>query len=702
MKKISGAAICASVVFGASTGAPKISATPPHIFFVLVDDLGWGDVGFNRAVATPEVATPTMDAIVREGVHLRRHYVHKMCTPTRTSVQSGRLPVHVSTSLANPEDPSCGIPRNMTGLAKMLKQAGYKTHQVGKWDAGMATPQHTPQGRGYDTSLGYFEHKNDFWSMKSMQTTCSGTYDLWDTDRPAFKLAGSAYEEYVFRDRMATIVAEHDPADPLLLFYTPHVAHCPLQVPADVLARFANLTDGTDETQCSAQTAAINPEGSSFSCRAQYAAMVSVLDDNLANVTAALKAKGMWDNTLMIFSSDNGGPVDTQENAANNFPLRGGKYSEWEGGVRAAAFAGGGFIPEAARGTVSEGMIAIADWYGTFALLAGVDPTDHSAAASGLPPIDSVDVWPLVTGANKTSPRFELLVDANCFVQGDYKLIRGKVAPSGWAGVVYPNASTHDRPIDVPYDCGSGGCLFNVVEDEGEHHDLAASMPDKLAALDARRQEWVKTIWQNHEKGVDACPPNTTGKCACWMAENVYAGFMGPYQEVPNTPPSYPTPVPPPPPPPTPTPGGAPCPSQRPPKPTVGQDVQLDEAADTRAAKQQWDYDARTGALSLHADAKLCMSIEGNNARGNPNVALATCKTSDPGQRWLMSSSSSAGGALTNPGYGGKCLDIQGSNYELELYACNGGSNQHFTFSPTDGRLTVTEGARKGLAAAVC
>lgn len=106
----------------------------PHIFFVLVDDLGYADVGFNREIPTPEVSTPTLDGIVAEGIHLTRHYVHKFCTPTRASVQSGRLPVHVTTSLANPENPSCGIPRNMTGLAAVLKKANYKTHQVGKWD----------------------------------------------------------------------------------------------------------------------------------------------------------------------------------------------------------------------------------------------------------------------------------------------------------------------------------------------------------------------------------------------------------------------------------------------------------------------------------------------------------------------------------------------------------------------------------------
>ena len=581
--------------------------------------------------------------------------------------------------------------------------------QVGKWDAGMATPQHTPQGRGYDSSLGYFEHKNDFWTMASMQTTCHNTFDLWDTDRPAFALAGSAYEEYVFRDRMTAILAAHDPTDPLLLFYTPHVAHCPLQVPAHVLARFAAMTNGTDETKCSAQTAAINPDGSPFACRAQYAAMVSILDDNIANITGQLKAKGMWSNTLMIFSSDNGGPIDTQENAANNYPLRGGKYSEFEGGVRAAAFAGGGFIPEAARGTVSDGMIAIADWYGTFAGLAGVDPTDHSAAASNLPPIDSVDVWPLVTGANKTSARDELLVDANCLIQGDYKLLKGHVSPAGWAGSAYPNSSTGEHPIDVSINCGDPGCLFNVVEDPGEHNDLAASMPDKAAALDARRTELAKGIWQNKEKGVDACPsidPATgkpiTGPCACWMAANVYAGFMGPFQEVPTTP-GFPTPVPPPPtppPPPSPSPGGEPCSSLRPAKPAVGQDVQLDDVSASRAAKQQWDFNARTGALSLHSDVTLCMSVVGKNARGNPNIVLATCSTSDSGQRWQMDTTS---GALKNPAYSGKCMDIQGGMYEIELYECHiGAANQDFTFNAANGLLTVTHGTRKGAAVAVC
>lgn len=136
--------------------SPSKKKPPPHILFVLVDDLGWGDVGFHQK--SREVQTPVMDQLVREGIELNRHYVHSSCTGTRTALQSGRFPVHVQTSLKNPEDPSSGMPRNWTGMAEHLAPQ-YATHYVGKWDVGMATPKHTPQGRGYDTSLNYFEHK---------------------------------------------------------------------------------------------------------------------------------------------------------------------------------------------------------------------------------------------------------------------------------------------------------------------------------------------------------------------------------------------------------------------------------------------------------------------------------------------------------------------------------------------------------------
>ena len=127
----------------------------PHIFLLLIDDLGWGNVGFNRAAPTREVQTPTLDGLVASGVKLDRFYVFSCCSPSRASVLSGRLPPHVETWLTDPsisnandtESGWAGIPRSMTGLAAVLRRANYSTAAVGKWDAGMATPQHSPRAR---------------------------------------------------------------------------------------------------------------------------------------------------------------------------------------------------------------------------------------------------------------------------------------------------------------------------------------------------------------------------------------------------------------------------------------------------------------------------------------------------------------------------------------------------------------------------
>ena len=139
----------------------------------------------------------------------------------------------------------------MTGIAAVMKKAGYETHQVGKWDAGMATPHHTPQGRGYDTSLNYFSHGNWMYT----EATWLGSYkkkpdiplptiiDLWDTDKPASHLNGTAYEEYIFRDRMLDILHNHPQEKPLFLSYMSKLCHYPLQAPQEFQDKFKMIKD---------------------------------------------------------------------------------------------------------------------------------------------------------------------------------------------------------------------------------------------------------------------------------------------------------------------------------------------------------------------------------------------------------------------------------------------------------------------------
>lgn len=522
----------------------------PHIFHVIVDDFGWSNTNYNRDTPSPEVKTPHLDALVAEGIHLMRHYVHATCTPSRVSFLSGRLPMHSGQSgLVGPTKLDGGLPYNITGIAAKLASAGYRTALVGKWDAGMATPTHTPKGRGYETSLNYFGHGNYQWGQiewgqggggKSGRTVEPDPHDpkflrdLWDTDEPAVALSNRSrdegvFEEILFRERIAKIINDHDIKTPLFLTYTARVAHYPIQAPI--------------EYQQLPHIAAIN-----MPHRRVYHAMIAFLDDQIANITGMLKAKGMWNNTLMVLSSDNGGYVKplgpcsksdplrgitcmTGEAGANNYPLRGGKYSWFEGGIRANSFVSGGYLPERVRGTKQHGLIHITDWYATYSHLAGVDPADKIGEAAGVPPIDSINVWPLISGASFSSPRTELFVSSDCLIQDEWKLLIGRQQGASWSGHTYPNKSSVNNTIDgYRLNC-KPACLYNVGPhgDWTEHTDVASANPERVKAMLARLRELDKSIWNNK---------TTPYKAACQDKTDVfrtrYFGFYGPWCEIGN------------------------------------------------------------------------------------------------------------------------------------------------------------------------
>ena len=568
-----------SLLATAAAAVVAAAAPPPHIVFFMADDLGRANVGFLRDDApASEVRTPAIDALAADGLVLERMYAYMFCSPTRSSFLSGRLPLHVNT---RNDDPSvwnatsgegAGIGTNMTGIAALLKRARYSTAAVGKWDAGMATAQHTPAGRGFDRSLIYFHHCNDYWTSTVSNATdgfCSGdsaTVDLWRDGAPAKERApGGAwedvYEEEIFKAEASAIIGDFARGNDgsssgnddgggggprrLFLYYASHLPHTPMQVEQRVLDGFLN------------ESAALSLPGMG------YAAMAAALDAAVANVTAALRQHGMWNDTLFVFQSDNGGPIYAGNfkatgdcpsatrpgmtgpggrepyrstcldfgGAANNWPLRGGKESCWEGGVRVAAFVGGGALPAAQRGTRCAGLLHTADWLATFgAGLAGLDPTDARGAASGLPPIDSLDMWPMLSGANATSPRVEAALGGvpgpRALVTAQYKLLLGRAgAPGlgmdGWTGPHFPNASSMN--VSWPHaqtDC-SGGCLFDLLADPTEHTDLARSMPEKVAELTARLEAAEATAW--------APGRGTAQRKACDVAA-ANGGFYGPFE----------------------------------------------------------------------------------------------------------------------------------------------------------------------------
>jgi len=254
--------------------------------------------------------------------------------------------------------------------------------------------------------------------------------------------------------------------------------------------------------------------------------MTTVWDDVLGNITKKLKEKGMWENTLLIFTSDNGGPVYNTslsfgKGGANNFPLKSGKMSTFEGGIRTLGAVGGGFLPNDVRGTTVEGYVHVCDFYATVCKLAGVDPEDH---VEGMPDIDALDMWDMITGKNLTSPRTSIPIAtpinaaegisplpvpnipfihdiklAGAIIVGDYKFVHGIETFNMHFSHHYPN-STFQMGIelkDLYLAFCEEGCLYNIKEDPEEYHNLALTHPIKLAEMWEEYNKMLKGAWSH-------------------------------------------------------------------------------------------------------------------------------------------------------------------------------------------------------------
>ena len=199
----------------------------------------------------------------------------------------------------------------------------------------------------------------------------------------------------------------------------------------------------------------------------------------------------------MVVSSDNGGPAFSDQRAASNWPLRGGKYTYFEGGLRTTAFVTGGRLPPALRGTNISAPIHVCDWYATFSALAGVDPADD---AEGVPPIDSIDQWPLLSGASGAPLRHETFAGSGVLLQGEWKLVATGAGVAKWSGPLYPKeAATGPAQLGCSQ---AAPCLFNVVADPSERTDLAASHAERLANMTARLAELMPGVFEGKQPDV--------------------------------------------------------------------------------------------------------------------------------------------------------------------------------------------------------
>eukprot|EP00038_Savillea_parva_P012898 m.207655 g.207655 ORF g.207655 m.207655 type:complete len:663 (+) comp23877_c0_seq1:26-2014(+) len=352
-----------------------------------------------------------------------------------------------------------------------------------------------------------------------------------------FNGSTGVYEDDIFADFAVSKVQEHDPSTPLFLFVALHAAHTPLQVRDDVLKQFDFISNRGDKPERTRQV---------------YAAMVNEADRVVGRLVDAFQEQGLWEETLHVFVSDNGGPSYLNgTSGANNWPLKGGKMSNWDGGIRVASFVSGGWIPAARRGAVYQGLISVFDFYAVLVSVAGGNVSDPVATANGLPPVDAIDVSGALFGTNASQYRSELVIgtqdprmrnvagllrlvgttDTNMTQSPPrlYKLLTGAVNQAVLSGPLSPNATENATlrfppaaPDEYTINCTDRGCLYNVLADPSEQSNLVASkeVADILASMKSRLETARQTSLDRR--------PGATDEGACVAAE-ARGGYWGPW-----------------------------------------------------------------------------------------------------------------------------------------------------------------------------
>ncbi len=413
---------------------PPLVAAPaqPNIVFIIADDLGWADVDFHGGNAP----TPNLDRLRKEGLELTQHYVAPVCTPTRAGLLSGRYWSRFG--VTNPNN-ARSFPFDTETLPRALKKAGYDTCLTGKWHLG-SKPEWGPNHFGFDHSYGSLAGGVGPWNHFYKKGEFSVT---WHRNEELITEEGHV-TDLITREAIQWLEGRGDA--PFFL-YVPYTAiHLPIKEPQDLLDRV--------------------PASITGEVARHYAACIIHLDDSVGKIVEALKRTGLAEDTLLVFTSDNGG--STAENndtkypeddypqgplTGNNLPLRGKKGDVFEGGIRVPTILH--WTGQLKPGTF-DSPAHIVDWMPTFCALAGHTPETNLKW-------DGQNLWPQLIVLESPAPR-------RLYWQGPG--FRSKAVRVGdWKLTAHQSGKEWKEE------------LFDLSTDPNENANLAKSKPEKLAGL---------------------------------------------------------------------------------------------------------------------------------------------------------------------------------------------------------------------------
>lgn len=453
---------CVSLLLLAPVVLPAQQAQP-NIVFILADDLGWADIG---VYGSDLHQTPNIDRLATQGVRFTNAYAASpVCTPTRASIMSGKYParLHMTIWHEASERPPLdrkvvppvtvgSLPHEEVTIAEVLHDAGYITAHVGKWHLGTAA--FYPQTQGFDYNIG-----GTFWGApQTFFYPYRGNAKPFDGFRYVPHLEGGKPGEYL-TDRLteeALEILNGVKDKPFFLHLAYHSVHTPIEGKLSVAARYQQRIK----------------EGMSHQ-NAHYAAMVESLDENVGRVLSKLDQLEIANRTVVIFTSDNGGFVNRYDGkvVTSNHPLRSGKGSLYEGGVRVPAIVRWpGVTPEDA---VCDEPIITTDYYRTILALTGL--SGDSAHNRG---VDGINLVPLLK-----DPKSRLDREALFFHYPHYYPTTAPVS----------SVRIRDWKLMEYYEDGRLE-LYNLVDDPGEKRNLAAAKPANAKDLRGRLHAWLRSV----------------------------------------------------------------------------------------------------------------------------------------------------------------------------------------------------------------
>lgn len=393
-----------------------VSNTPPNVILIVVDDLGWNDVSYHGS----EIQTPTIDRLATEGVELNRFYVHPACSPTRSSLMTGKAALRLG--FLNPlgKNNKKGLPLSEKIMPQYFKENGYQTNLVGKWHLGRFKKGYWPNNRGFDHFYGYLTG-----GIGHYDHVHGGGYD-WQRNGQTIREEG--YSTHLLTAEAVKVIKEKAVDKPLFLEVCYAAPHLPNEAPPEAIALYKDLPDSN---------------------RQIHAAMVSEVDKGIQQIYEALEQKNLLDNSIIWFISDNGGlntsafpktmkngidqlvsifgtplPIEFLEfirenvvdGAADNSPLKRGKQSVYEGGVRVPTFI---YAPNRLKPRKIESRLTVNDILPTLAGAVGFNnfnPTN----------LDGANQWDFLTGqSNQATPTNHIIhaIDGEAYYKGNWKLI---------------------------------------------------------------------------------------------------------------------------------------------------------------------------------------------------------------------------------------------------------------------------------------